>query len=64
MNIRWDHFVNSYDSASRYVPSADGRDTRHIQFVREFASVVSVLQVCDRFLCLSLTDLELDSSIG
>ena len=24
--------------------SADGRDNRHIQFVREFASVVSVLQ--------------------
>ena len=44
MNIRWDHFVNTYDSATRYVPSADGRDTRHIQFVREFASVVSILQ--------------------
>ena len=24
--------------------SADGRDNRHIQFVREFASVISVLQ--------------------
>ncbi|THH27962.1 hypothetical protein EUX98_g6222 [Antrodiella citrinella] len=44
MNIRWDHFVNTFDSTTRYVPSADGRDTRHIQFVREFASVVSVLQ--------------------
>lgn len=44
MNIRWDHFVNQYDTA-RYVPSADARDNRHIQFVREFASVVSVLQV-------------------
>ena len=43
MNIRWDYFVNQYD-ASRYVASADGRDNRHIQFVREFASVVSVLQ--------------------
>ncbi|KAF9561514.1 hypothetical protein CPC08DRAFT_817653 [Agrocybe pediades] len=43
MNIRWDYFVNHYDSA-RYVPSSDGRDNRHIQFVREFASVVSVLQ--------------------
>ncbi|KII86258.1 hypothetical protein PLICRDRAFT_143847 [Plicaturopsis crispa FD-325 SS-3] len=43
MNIRWDHFVNQYDTA-RYVSSADGRDQRHIQFVREFASVVSVLQ--------------------
>ncbi|KAF7760646.1 hypothetical protein Agabi119p4_10055 [Agaricus bisporus var. burnettii] len=43
MNIRWDHFVNQYDT-SRYVASADARDNRHIQFVREFASVVSVLQ--------------------
>jgi hypothetical protein len=43
MNIRWDYFVNQYDAA-RYVTSADGRDNRHIQFVREFASVVSILQ--------------------
>ncbi|KAH7884160.1 dynein heavy chain, N-terminal region 1-domain-containing protein [Phlebopus sp. FC_14] len=43
MNIRWDYFVNQYDTA-RFVSSADGRDNRHIQFVREFASVVSVLQ--------------------
>lgn len=43
MNIRWDYFVNQYDTA-RYVSSADGRDNRHIQFVREFASVVSILQ--------------------
>jgi hypothetical protein len=45
MNIGWEHFVSQYDAA-RFV-SSDGRDTRHIQFVREFASVVSVLQVCD-----------------
>jgi hypothetical protein len=44
MNIRWDYFVNQYDAA-RYVSTADGRDNRHIQFVREFASVISVLQV-------------------
>lgn len=43
MNIRWDFFVTD---TARYVPSADGRDNRHVQFVREFASVVSVLQVC------------------
>jgi dynein heavy chain 1 len=36
--------VNQYDT-SRYVPTADARDNRHIQFVREFAGVVSVLQV-------------------
>ena len=44
MNIRWEHFVNQYDT-SRYASGADGRDNRHIQFVREFASVISVLQV-------------------
>lgn len=44
MNIRWDYFVNQYETA-RYVSASDARDNRHIQFVREFASVVSVLQV-------------------
>ncbi|KAH9920337.1 cytoplasmic dynein heavy chain 1 [Fomitopsis serialis] len=39
MNIRWDHFVNQYDTA-RYV-RVGRSDNRHIQFVREFASVVS-----------------------
>jgi len=39
MNIHWDYFVNQYDAA-RYISSADGRDNRHIQFVREFARVV------------------------
>lgn len=43
MNIRWDYFVSQYDT-SRYVASSETRDNRHIQFVREFASVVSVLQ--------------------
>ncbi|PFH49390.1 hypothetical protein AMATHDRAFT_63215 [Amanita thiersii Skay4041] len=43
MNIRWDHFVNQYD-AGRYVSGSDARDNRNVQFVREFASVVSVLQ--------------------
>ena len=44
MNIRWDHFVNHHDTA-RYMSGADGRDNRHVQFVKEFASVFSVLQV-------------------
>jgi hypothetical protein len=52
MNIRWDYFVNQYDTG-RYVSGADGRDNRHIQFVREFASVVSVLQVRHRVYFLS-----------
>ncbi|KAF4584562.1 hypothetical protein EYR38_001791 [Pleurotus pulmonarius] len=42
MGIRWDHFVNQFSAG--YVATADSRDNRHIQFVREFASVVSVLQ--------------------
>ena len=48
MSIRWDYLVNQYDTA-RYVSSADGRDNRNVQFVREFASVVSVLQVFSNF---------------
>jgi hypothetical protein len=55
MNIGWEHFVSQYDAA-RFV-SSDGRDTRHIQFVREFASVVSVLQVRDLLLSLGLRTL-------
>jgi hypothetical protein len=43
MTIGWESFASQY-YAARFV-SSDGRDTRHIQFVREFASVVSVLQV-------------------
>lgn len=43
MGIRWDQFVNQFD-ASRYVTGGDARDHRHIQFVREFDSVVSILQ--------------------
>ena len=55
MSLRWDYFVNAYDT-TRYVPAPDGRDNRHVQFVREFASVVSVLQVCRR-VCFSLPSL-------
>lgn len=61
MNIGWEHFVSQYDAA-RFV-SSDGRDTRHIQFVREFASVVSILQVrgllwslCSRTLLIAQQD--------
>lgn len=36
--------MNQYDT-SRYVSGADARDNRNLQFVREFASVVSILQV-------------------
>ncbi|KAJ7572466.1 dynein heavy chain, N-terminal region 1-domain-containing protein [Mycena floridula] len=43
MSIRWDHFVNQYDTR-QYHANSEGRDNRHVQFVREFASVVSVLQ--------------------
>jgi len=63
MNIRWDHFVGQYDTA-RYVTTADARDNRHIQFVREFASVVSVLQVMPFSLTLLLSYDMLDDVIG
>ncbi|KAI0089933.1 dynein heavy chain, N-terminal region 1-domain-containing protein [Irpex rosettiformis] len=43
MNLRWDYFVNPYGD-SRFPTSSDARDNRHVTFVREFASVVSVFQ--------------------
>ncbi len=45
MNMQWDHLVNAYEG-HRYLPGAnsDGRESRHFAFVREFASVVSLLQ--------------------
>ena len=45
MNMQWDHLVNAYEG-HRYLPggAADGRESRHFVFVREFASVVSLLQ--------------------
>ena len=55
MNIRWDHFVNHYDTA-RYMSGADGKDNRHVQFVREFASVISVLQVGSCVVYLRFSD--------
>ncbi|KAI0665821.1 dynein heavy chain [Trametes maxima] len=49
MNIRWDHFVNQYNTA-RYVSSdSAARDNRHIQFVREFASVDKTNNVIDLY---------------
>jgi dynein heavy chain 1 len=46
MNMQWDHLVNAYDG-HRFVPGGapDGRESRHFVFVREFASVISLLQV-------------------
>ncbi|KIK50397.1 hypothetical protein GYMLUDRAFT_253036 [Collybiopsis luxurians FD-317 M1] len=46
INIKWDYFVNQYDTGGRFGGSGamDGKDNRHVQFVREFAGVVSVLQ--------------------
>ncbi|PPQ87527.1 hypothetical protein CVT26_005746 [Gymnopilus dilepis] len=43
LTICWDYLVNHYDT-SRYVHGSNGQDNRHIQFVREFASMVSILQ--------------------
>ena len=52
INLRWDYFVNAFDT-HRYLPAGgiDARDNRHVQYVREFASVVSVLQVCSSSTC-------------
>jgi hypothetical protein len=54
MNLKWEYFVSHYDS-SRFLPSPDTKDNRHTQFVKEFASVVSVFQVrLTPFFCKSL----------
>ncbi|OCF56381.1 dynein heavy chain 1, cytosolic [Kwoniella mangroviensis CBS 10435] len=45
IKMQWDHLVNAYEG-QRYLPggAADGRENRHFLFVREFASVISLLQ--------------------
>ncbi|KAG0049018.1 hypothetical protein BGZ83_006135 [Gryganskiella cystojenkinii] len=46
-NLRWEHFANTYGSVSSYMnPNnlAATSENRHIAFVREFASVVSIFQ--------------------
>lgn len=47
--MRWDYFVNTYDGHHRplsYITGSplDTRENRHVNFVREFANVVSVFQ--------------------
>lgn len=43
INMQWDHLVNAYDT-HRFLPGSDSRESRHFVYVREFASVVSLLQ--------------------
>lgn len=45
MNMQWDHLINAYEG-HRLLPGnvTEGRENRHFMFVREFASVVSLLQ--------------------
>jgi dynein heavy chain 1 len=43
INMQWDHLINAYES-HRFLPGADGRESRHFVYVREFASIVSLLQ--------------------
>lgn len=47
--MRWDYFVNTYDTHHRPLSSMSGipfdaRENRHVSFVREFANIVSVFQ--------------------
>jgi dynein heavy chain 1 len=46
MSVKWDFFVNAIDT-HRYLPAAglEGRENRNLAYVREFAAVVSILQV-------------------
>jgi len=41
--LKWELFVSVYDT-NRYSSSGDMRENKHIAYVREFASIVSVLQ--------------------
>ena len=45
MNMQWDHLINAYEG-HRLLPGnvTEGRESRHFMFIREFASVVSLLQ--------------------
>lgn len=53
--MQWDHLVNAYEG-HRFLPGSvtEGKENRHFLFVREFASVISLLQV--RILSDSLPD--------
>lgn len=45
MGMSWEHLANAYDG-QRYAPGSttESRESRHLVYVREFASVVSLLQ--------------------
>jgi dynein heavy chain 1 len=45
MNMQWEHLLNAYDGGRVAAGgAADGRESRHFVFVREFASTISLLQ--------------------
>ena len=46
--MQWDHLVNAFEG-HRHLPGGgvDRKESRHFMFVREFASVTSLLQVRD-----------------
>lgn len=46
MSLKWEHFSSPYDHRFVGSTTGDGRENKHVQYVREFASIVSVLQVC------------------
>lgn len=44
-NMQWEHLLNAYDGGRVATGgAADGRESRHFVFVREFASTISLLQ--------------------
>ncbi|KAI8361054.1 dynein heavy chain [Mortierella sp. GBAus27b] len=47
ISLRWEHFADTYASVNNYIThssSLGARENRHLMFVREFASVVSIFQ--------------------
>jgi len=45
MGYKWDSFVNAFDTHRYAASGLEGRENRHVMYVREFASTVSMLQV-------------------
>ncbi|KAI9105868.1 dynein heavy chain [Phlyctochytrium arcticum] len=44
IQLRWDYFVNTFDSRPLMQSYSDGRENRHVAFVRDFAAVVAIFQ--------------------
>lgn len=44
MDVRWEHFVNSFASRAQLAYLPDGQGSKHITYVRELSAIVSTFQ--------------------